>query len=58
MERNIAKKGNTITYSLADKISITFNLKGKVKKLDNKGNIMEEETKEFVEMVKASIFHA
>jgi hypothetical protein len=58
MERNVVKKGDTITYSLADKISITFDLKGEVKNLDDKGNIPEEETKEFVEMVKASIFQA
>lgn len=58
MERNVVKKGDTITYSLADKISITFDLKGKVTNLDDKGNVPEEETKEFVEMVKASIFQA
>ena len=58
MERNVVKKGGTITYSLADKISITFDLKGKITKLDNKGNIPEEETKEFVEIVRASIFEA
>ena len=58
MERNVVKKGDTITYSLVDKISITFDLKGKVKNLDNEGNILDEETKEFVKMVKVSIFQA
>lgn len=58
MERNITRKGNTITYSLADKISIKFDLKGKVTELKNKADLPEEETNKCVEMVRASIFRA
>jgi len=58
MEPPDARKGEGVSYSLADKISIMFDLKGKVTDLENKANLPEEEINKCVEMVKTSIFRA